>query len=279
MNTTIIHKYETVTVEEVNGTDGKIVYVYLNRPKQRNACSTQLLDDMAKAYTTLSYNYKVRVIILAGRGKSFCAGADFSAPPNKGLGTKLDTFREVRHATKSWDRAGAALRNSDAITIAKVHGHASGGGLGIAFINDLVIMEESTRCWLPEVELGTPMIGGLTPIFASIVGPKRAMEMILMGEDVPPVELKQMGLVNRVVKGEKSLDDVTHHFATTIAKQYEPALHSVKLMFKGIYHREQMGNITNFDGDTSLIGGLWDKASGRQNSGLIRDNTDGRSKM
>ena len=69
----------------------------------------------------------------------------------------------------SWRRAGAAIMGNDAITIGRVHGHASGGGCGMMMVNDLVVCEGSTRIWLPEVELGTPMIGGLTPVLAHII--------------------------------------------------------------------------------------------------------------
>ena len=149
---TTIAALDTVEVQSLNGSDGKIAYVWLNRPQQRNACSVQLLEDIAAAYGMLSRHYEVRVIVMAGRGKSFCAGADLNTPPTKGT-TYLETYRQARHQTKCWDRAGAAIRGSDAITIARVHGHASGGGLGIAFVNDLVIMEHNTRVWLPELEV------------------------------------------------------------------------------------------------------------------------------
>ena len=75
----------------------------------------------------------------------------------------------LRYGAQCWRRAGAAIMGNDAITIGRVHGHASGGGCGMMMVNDLVVCEESTRIWLPEVELGTPMIGGLTPVLAHII--------------------------------------------------------------------------------------------------------------
>lgn len=251
---TTIQKLDTVTVQSVDGTDGKIVYVWLDRPEARNACSLELLEDLATAYNQLSRNFDVRVIVMAGKGKTFCAGADLKKPPSKGF--NLQTHREARHASKCWDRVGAAVRGSDAITIARVHGHASGGGLGVAFINDLVVMEETTRVWLPEVELGTPMIGGLTPVLASIVGTKRAMQLILLGEDVKPAELSNMGLINFVCSGEAALDEKVGAVATRIANQPEVALHSVKMQFRAIYHKESLGNMTEWDADQALIPGM-----------------------
>lgn len=141
----------------------------------------------------------------------------------------------------------------------------------MAFINDIVLMEQSTRVWLPEVELGTPMIGGLTPVLSSIVGPKRAIEMIVMGEDWSPGDLKLMGLVNRVAAGEPELDNILQHYATRIAAQPENALHSVKIQFQGLYHREQLGNMTGFDADLALVPSLRSKARKEQPTGLMSE--------
>ena len=155
----------------------------------------QLLEDIAAAYTALSSNFEIRVIVMAGRGKSFCAGADLKVRPRlwacpcpspacptlpltlwplwrkngPAYGLSKPTFRELRYGAQCWRRAGAAIMGNDAITIGRVHGHASGGGCGMMMVNDLVVCEESTRIWLPEVELGTPMIGGLTPVLAHII--------------------------------------------------------------------------------------------------------------
>ena len=114
------------------------------------------------------------------------------------------------------------------------------------------------------------MIGGLTPVLSSIVGPKRAMEMILLGEDLPPEDLKTMGLVNRVVSGEEAMDKIVAHFTTIIAGQPEVALHSVKLQFQSLYHREQLGNMTSWDADMSLLPSLRSKARGETPLGLTK---------
>ena len=91
-----IRTYDNIEVQVDDASEGKVVYVWLNSPKTRNACSYELLDDIATCYTDLSTNFDARVIVMAGRGKSFCAGANLKRPPNKGDGTELTTFREAR---------------------------------------------------------------------------------------------------------------------------------------------------------------------------------------
>ena len=91
-----IRTYDNIEVQVDDASEGKVVYVWLSSPKTRNACSYELLDDIATCYTDLSTNFDARVIVMAGRGKSFCAGANLKKPPNKGDGTDLSTFREAR---------------------------------------------------------------------------------------------------------------------------------------------------------------------------------------
>ena len=97
---TTIKTYDTLEVQEVDGTEGKVIYVWLNQPKSRNACSYELLEDIAAAYTDLSTNFDARVIVMAGRGKTFCAGANLKSPPTKGDGSNLKTFREVGYTKR-----------------------------------------------------------------------------------------------------------------------------------------------------------------------------------
>merc|ERR1712207_9664 len=90
-----------------------------------------------------------------------------------------------------------------------------------------------------------------------------------MGEVVTPSDLKSMGLVNRVAIGEDALDELVKHFAVRLASQPEVALHSVKLQFKGLYYREQLGNMTHWDADMSLIPSLRSKARGGKPTGIM----------
>ena len=103
------------------------------------------------------------------------------------------------------------------------------------------------------------MIGGLTPVLASIIGTKKAAELVLLCEDITALELQSFGLVNKVVKGDAALDHATLSFASKIAVKPEVTLHSVKLQLRGIYYREQLGNITETDADLALIPGLRQK--------------------
>ena len=165
------HQYHTLTIEH----DGPIARVWLNRPERRNALNALALEEIAAAFTELQQHFETPVVILGGRGQSFCAGADRKDPPGtrmaKGSGAGA---RERRYAAQIGRRAVEAIERLEAITIARIHGHAIGGGLVLALACDLRLAAASTVFHIPEVDLGIPLSWGAAPRLAREVGMARA---------------------------------------------------------------------------------------------------------
>jgi enoyl-CoA hydratase/carnithine racemase len=118
-------RYDTLTLE----LDGAIARVWLDRPAKLNALNPQALEDICAVFGELQRRFETPVVVLGGRGRAFCAGADRSDPPARlGRGSGAGP-RERRWTSQLGRRALEAIEHVEAITIARLHGHVIGGGL------------------------------------------------------------------------------------------------------------------------------------------------------
>jgi len=237
--------YDTLTIEK----DGPIARVWLNRPERRNALNTQALEEIADVFTQLQRHFDAPVVILAGRGQSFSAGADRKDPPGmrmaKGSGAGP---RERRYTSQLGRRALAAIEQLEAITIARVHGHAVGGGFALALACDLRIAATDTIFHIPEVDLGVPLSWGAVPRLAREIGMVRAKELILLCERFDAATAERYGLLNRVVP-ESQLDATVDDWARRLASKPEWAVHMTKTQFRAYAQTTPLGDVTETDGD------------------------------
>lgn len=237
--------YETLTIEH----DGPITHVWLNRPERRNALNATALEEIAAAFTELQRRFETPVIVFGGRGPSFCAGADRKDPP----GTRMSkvsgaSVRERRYAAQIGRRAVEAIEHIEAITIARIHGHAIGGGLVLALACDLRIAAADTVFQIPEVDLGIPLSWGAAPRLAREVGMARAKELILMCDRFDAPTAERYGMLNRVVDTGQ-LDTVVGEWAKRLAAKPAAALHMTKTQFRGFARTVPLGDVTEADGD------------------------------
>ena len=203
--------FETVTYEKQNG----IALVTLNRPKELNAFSTAMRDDLYDILGAIRDDDEVKVGILKGAGeKAFCAGADLSeflsAPPPV-------SARRVRRQRDLWGR----LLHLPQPMIAAVHGYVLGSGIEMSLYCDIRLASEDARFGLPEVALGIIPAAGGTQTLPRLVGRGRALEMLLTNEWIDAQEACRCGLVNRVVSREKLFEEA-YTLAEKIAS-YDPA--------------------------------------------------------
>jgi enoyl-CoA hydratase/carnithine racemase len=237
--------YETLIIEY----QGPIAYVWLNRPERRNALNAQALEEIAATFIELQRSFETPVVVLGGRGQSFCAGADRKDPPAarmaKGSGAGP---RERRYASQLGRRVLAAIEQLDAITIARLHGHAIGGGLALALACDFRIAATSTIFQIPEVDLGIPLAWGAVPRLAREVGDARAKELILLCDQFDALAAERYGLLNRVVS-EDALDATVNDWAQRLAAKPISAVHMTKTQFRAYAQRVALGDVTENDGD------------------------------
>ncbi|MCH2170847.1 enoyl-CoA hydratase/isomerase family protein [Myxococcota bacterium] len=225
--------------------NGSVATLWLDRPERRNALDTATLEALIQRVAELEHDFELKVLILAGRGKDFCSGADRTSPPGVSAGME---GRERRFASQLGRRAARALEDLEVVTIARVHGHAIGGGCVLALACDFRIAEEGAVFSLPEVDLGLPLTWGALPRLAAEIGAARAREMILMCEPVDAPLACQWGLVHRVVP-ESDLGTEVDRWADRIASKPEMAVHMTKTQFRSLARRSGLGDITESDGD------------------------------
>ena len=197
-------------------------WIYLNRPDKLNAINEQLMKDLRQAVDELVADDQIRVIIITGLGKAFCAGADISQ------------FKTLNGLT-AWEFAKKGRELMDYIenlpkpTIAMINGYALGGGLELAMACDIRIAAEEAQVGLPEITLGIyPGFGG-TQRLIRLIGQGKAMEMMMTGDRIPAREAERLGLVNKVVPLTE-LEKETRNFAIKLAEKPPVALKLVKLL-------------------------------------------------
>ncbi len=158
--------YPTLALEQ----DGPIARVWLDRPERRNALSPLVLEEIAELFRALQREFTTPVVILGGRGKSFCAGADRKEPPVQLARGSGASARERRWVAQAGRRAVEAIESCEAITIARLQGHVIGGGVLLAAACDLRVAASNTAFQIPEVDLGIPLTWGGAPRLAREVG-------------------------------------------------------------------------------------------------------------
>ncbi len=190
--------FETLIYEK----EGQVAVVVLNRPKQVNALSLQMKEELGLAFDGIEKDEEVKVAILTGGEKAFSAGADIKERANQQM-TQAEFYFERRKSHEFYCK----IENCEKPVIAAVSGVAVGGGCELALVCDLRIASESARFGLPEVKIGMIPAAGGTQRLPRLIGATRAKELLLLGEFIDAQEAYRIGLVNRVVPVEALMDE------------------------------------------------------------------------
>jgi len=231
--------------------EGPVARLWLNRPERLNALDSRALEEIAAVFTDLQTRFEVRVVVLGGRGRAFCAGADRKDPPSRLARASGAGARERRWTAATGQRALEAIERCEAITLARLHGYVVGGGLALALACDFRIAATETVLHIPEVDLGIPLAWGAVPRLAQVVGPARARELILLCERIDAPTAERVGLVNRAVSAE-ALDATVADWAARLAAKPPWAVHMTKSQFQAYGRSTVLGDVTMLDGDLLL---------------------------
>jgi methylglutaconyl-CoA hydratase len=180
--------------------DGPVLRITFNRPAVRNAFDEEVIDALSSCIASAEDDPSVRVVVLAGAGKAFCAGADLAWM------SKAVAYNQVENLADAEDFA-LMLERIDTLSrpvIGRVHGAALGGGVGIAAVCDIVIAADTATFGLTELKLGIlPAV--ISPYVIRKIGVSAARELFLSGSRFGAERARELRLVHEVVS-ETDLD-------------------------------------------------------------------------
>jgi methylglutaconyl-CoA hydratase len=171
-----------------------IATILLNRPERSNAVDQATLDELARQFLSLSADERVRIVVLRGAGKHFCAGADLVARANA-------PEKPAPAPTTIVDLL-AALDRLPKPTVAAVHGAAIGAGAALAACCDVVVAAEGAFFSIPEVRIGMAPLG-VTPFVIRAIGHRSFRRYGLSGERFGAAEAQRIGLAHEVVPADR----------------------------------------------------------------------------
>lgn len=208
--------------------DHGIATITLNRPEAFNALNMQLAREFHEAVVTCSEDQAVRVVVVTGNGKAFCAGGDV-----KGFCDRIETIgTHVKLLTTELHGAVSRLVRMAKPTITAVNGVAAGGGLSLALAGDLVLATASARFTMAYTQIGASPDGSSSFTLPRLVGVKRALELTLLNPVLTAHEAMEWGLVNRVFADDTFHQEV-RHIASQLAQGPTLAYGRAKALFYG----------------------------------------------
>ena len=224
--------HETVLVEVGEDFVGEIT---LNRPAKFNTFNTPLAAELDEALKALDASREVRVILLKGAGKSFCAGIDVTELEGK-------SPMEYREWIQRMENPLITISRMKKPVIAKLHGVAAANGAGLVAAADLAIAADNARIGLTAINVGLNCVGPAVAVARS-VGRKIALEMLFYGNLIRAQEAMGMGLLNRVVPAA-DLDKEARDWAAVLAQKSPIAMQNAK---RGFYEAADMDYYKAFD--------------------------------
>lgn len=211
---------ETVSVAIGDQVDG-VATVTLSRPEARNALDAQLRAELSEILVAIESDDRTRVVVLTGddEGGAFVAGADVSELRERDAIEQ----REVSKRPRIYERVADLPKP----VIARINGHALGGGCELAQACDVRLAHERAKLGQPEINLGIVPGGGGTQRLPRLVGQGQALRLILSGELIDAEEAAEIGLVEEV-HGEDELDERVYELAASMATKSPIALEFAK---------------------------------------------------
>jgi methylglutaconyl-CoA hydratase len=185
--------YQTIEITK----ERKVATIWLNRPEVRNAFNATMISEIGGAFDRLGEDSTVMVIIIRGRGKSFCSGADLNWMKEASSLSREDNYREALLVSECFFK----IYSSAKPVVAWVHGASTGGGNGLVAAADIALCTDDTVFSLSEVKIGlVPSV--IAPYIVKRIGEFPARELMLTAKRISGIEAARCGLVNHSYPAE-----------------------------------------------------------------------------
>lgn len=219
--------YETLEIERAGG----VATVWMNRPEVHNAFNAQLIADLEAACRALEADEGVRVVVLAGRGKSFSAGADLNWMKEAAGYSSEQNLADARRLAGML----ATLAELTKPTVARVHGAALGGGTGLAAACDICVASEKAVFATSEVRFGI-IPSAISPYVIRAIGARQALRYFQSAERIAAPRALALGLAHEVVEAE-ALDACVAEIVQALLAGGPKAQAAAKDLVSGVANR------------------------------------------
>lgn len=220
-------EYGTLDVQR----EKDIVTVALNRPTVHNAMNEELIKDLTDCFTRLGTDNNVRVIILTGKGKSFCAGADLNWMKSMVQYSKEENVRDSRLLLDLFD----SIYHCPKVVIAKVNGSAFGGGLGLLAACDITMAVPECKFAFTEVKLGIIPAVISTFILRRIPHLSLVRRLFITGEPFSSDYAEKIGLIDFVISNEE-IEGVIQKYVSLLRSSGPQAIMEIKNLLTAFEH-------------------------------------------
>ena len=200
-------------------TVNRVAWIRLSRPERMNALDARLRRALVEAVGRAERDPEVRVVVVTGEGRAFCAGADVQE-----FADRTGTVPEIR---RDYETLLGRLRTMPKPTIAALNGVAAGIGVSIALACDLRYAVPEARLVEAFVNIGLTVDGGVSWTLPRLIGVGRALELFYTGRPLPAEEAERLGVVNRVVPPDR-LEPEVRELAERLASGPARALGAIK---------------------------------------------------
>lgn len=226
---------------------GAVATLTLRRPDRMNALSGHMRAAFDRALSEAEATDGVRVVLIRGEGRAFCAGGDLDSFPSTPFGWRARLRIAQDHH--------ARMVRSDKIFVAAVQGAAAGGGASLALASDILVMAECAKIVFPFVRLGLVPDGGASVLLTAKLGPALAADLLLSGGTLTAPEAKAAGLTRRVVP-DADLAATAETLAADLAAMPDGALTLTKNLMRGAWAYRMQASFDHEVDAMALAAGL-----------------------
>lgn len=253
LSTTSIFRNETtdedtsVVVEKME--DFKIVSIGINRPAKRNCVNKSTANKLYDAFSDFENDDNLNCAVLHGLGGNFSAGYDLSELAKI---EKDDIANELASLMMDRGPMGPTRMEFTKPVVASISGYCVAGGLELALMCDIRVMEESAKTGVLNRRFGVPLIDGGSVRLPELIGLSRALDLIITGRMVEAKEAMQMGLVNRVAKVGTAYGQAVQ-LATEIARLPQECLRADRLSaYHATFASKSLEDSLQFESDNAI---------------------------
>lgn len=211
---------------EVNGPIARITF---NRPDSFNAFSVEMAREFLDALKKVEAKRDVRVVVVAGAGeKAFCSGQDLKDGNWMGMSPSdiVDNY---------YNPIGRTILSMEKLVISQVNGAAAGAGAGVVLASDFAVMADDAYLLMAFVNIGLILDTGVSYTLPRIVGRKKAMELVCLGERIPAAECLRLGMINKVVS-QAELRAATDELALRLSEKAPVSIKYLKKLVDASHH-------------------------------------------